>query len=301
MAFRVVLIENNAIIRYKLDNLMIKLKDKSVSIPLKDISTIVIDNHNTNLSIRVMNMLAKENVCLIICGLDHLPIGIYTSYNNHSRASKVIMQQIQLEQTLKDDYWSEIVIVKLLNQAKVLKKLGHEASIIDQIRGYALEVTSGDSTNREAHGAKVYFNRLMGKSFSRRDDSILLNSGLNYGYTIIRSYMARLCAGYGLSSLLGLHHKSEFNQFNLVDDLMEPVRPFVDYVAYEMLHDRDQFTLEHRQALVNIVNHKVQYKGKKQYIANALEEYVSDVCEAIKCQNFEQVQGIDFDGYLGEI
>ena len=68
----------------------------------------------------------------------------------------------------------------------------------------------------------------MGTTFSRGNEDILLNSGLDYGYTIIRAYIARLCVGYGLNSQLGIHHKNEFNRFNLIDDLMEPIRPFID-------------------------------------------------------------------------
>ncbi|MDF1618741.1 type II CRISPR-associated endonuclease Cas1 [Petrocella sp. FN5] len=300
MAFRVILIESDAIIRYKLDNLMIQISEKSISIPLRDISTIVIDNHNTSLSTRVLNMIAKENVCLIICGLDHMPIGIFTGFCNHSRASKVIAQQVALTQDIKEDFWCKIVIAKLMNQSKMLSKLGYEDNITDQIKAFTLDVKSGDSSNREAHGAKVYFNRLMGKSFSRGDDSILMNSGLNYGYTILRSYIARLCVGYGLNTMLGLHHRSEYNQFNLVDDLIEPLRPFVDYYVYGLLCNEKQFTYQHRQALVNIVNHKVFYKNKKQYLANALDEYIGDICDAIKNQDFTYVNNFDFDDYLGE-
>ena len=49
----------------------------------------------------------------------------------------------------------------------------------------ASETQTGDKTNREAHAAKIYFNELMDTSFSRGNDDILLNSGLDYGYTII--------------------------------------------------------------------------------------------------------------------
>lgn len=75
----------------------------------------------------------------------------------------------------------------------------------------------------------------MGTSFSRGNEDILLNSGLDYGYAVLRGYIARVCVGYGLNTQIGIHHKNEYNRFNLVDDLMEPLRPMIDIVAYESM------------------------------------------------------------------
>lgn len=58
---------------------------------------------------------------------------------------------------------------------------------------------------------------------------------MDYGYAVIRGYIARACVGYGLNTQIGIHHKSEYNRFNLVDDLMEPLRPIVDIVAYNSM------------------------------------------------------------------
>ena len=47
-----------------------------------------------------------------------------------------------------------------------------------------------DSTNREGHAAKVYFNALFGMSFTRSADTPV-NAALNYGYSIILSAFNR--------------------------------------------------------------------------------------------------------------
>ena len=52
------------------------------------------------------------------------------------------------------------------------------------LESYIDQVKLNDKTNREAHAAKVYFNALFGKNFSRNDNSSL-NACLNYGYAII--------------------------------------------------------------------------------------------------------------------
>lgn len=168
-----------------------------------------------------------------------------------------------------------------------------------QIEAFALELLSGDKSNREAHAAKVYFNLLMGTSFSRGNEDILLNSGLDYGYSILRSYIARVCVGYGLNTQIGIHHKSEYNRFNLVDDLMEPLRPLVDIVAYEILKDSQYFMPEHRHQLVNLLNMKIRYRNKKMYVCNMIENYVEQYASLImgRC---EDIVFPDIDEFIGE-
>lgn len=121
----------------------------------------------------------------------------------------------------------------------------------------------------------------MGKSFSRGNENILLNSGLDYGYAILRGYIARACVGYGLNTQIGIHHKNEYNRFNLVDDLMEPLRPFVDIVAYESMKDEEYFKPEHRRKLVNILNMKIKYRNKNMYLCNMIENYVEQFASLI--------------------
>ena len=249
---------------------------------------------------RVLNAIAEANITLITCDYNHLPFGLFTAFNNHSRASKVMGYQIEIHQKTKDEFWQEFVKAKILNQYKVLKQLGYEVGL-DKLTDYMEKVQLGDATNREAHAAKVYFNQLMGKSFSRGDDNILINSGLNYGYTIIRSFLARLCVGYGLNTMIGIHHKNEYNRFSLIDDLMEPVRPLVDLYVFQLMKDSRYFTREHRHQLINIVNHKIFYNDKKQFLGNAREEYVCSFVSAIKNQVITGLEFFDVDSYLGDV
>ncbi len=301
MSFRVVLIENAAKLRYKLDNLLVTIGETETRIPFSDISTIVIDNYDTTLSTRLLGIIAKENITLVICDYNHLPIGIYLGYNTHSRATKVMQKQINMEQRVKDELWAKIVKKKIENQNKVLLKRPSSQLAIDRLKGYFDDVSIGDKTNREGHAAKVYFNELMGKDFSRDDDSYIINSALNYGYAVIRSYIARLCVGYGLNTMIGLFHKNEYNQFNLVDDLMEPLRPIVDLYAIENITDKEFFTFDNRKGLIDLVNHKIIYNNKNQYIANALDMYIYKYSSALENYDFSALELPDLDNYLGKV
>ncbi len=282
MAFRVLLIENEVDVHLKLHNIVIsKVGEEDIWIPVDDVSTIVLDNLMIRLTTRMLAQLAEAGVGVIVCDQEHLPIGFYSGYDKHSRSSKVLGFQIRSD-CLYDVVWARIVRSKIMNQMKALVALGKgEAEIYDRLQDFARNVVPGDITNRESYAAKVYFNTLMGVSFSRGNPDILLNSGLDYGYSIIRSYLARLCVAYGLNTQIGIHHRNEYNRFNLVDDLMEPFRPMVDIYAYEILEGEEYFKIGHRRELVNVLNHTIRYMGKEMYLCNAMEEYVQQYASVI--------------------
>ena len=281
MSFRVILIENEVNIKVKLNNLIVTKNGEDLWIPLDDISMIVMDNLSSMLSARLLCQLSEQGIGLMMCNQEHLPTGYYSSYDNHSRASKVIGYQIEKKDEYYGQVWKEIVKVKILNQAKAYFYMKKDKEGAEKIAEYSLQILEEDKTNREAHAAKVYFNLLMGMSFSRGNENILLNSGLDYGYAVIRGYIARACVGYGLNTQIGIHHKSEYNRFNLVDDLMEPLRPFVDIVVYKLMKDSLYFMPEHRRNLVNILNMKIKYRNKNMYLCNMIDNYVEQFASLI--------------------
>lgn len=281
MAFRVILIESEVMIKVKLNNLVITKEGNDIWVPLDDISMIVMDNLSTTLSARLLCQLSEQGIGFMLCNQEHLPTGFYSSYDKYSRASKVIGFQIEKTLDYYDVVWKKLVIAKIVNQSNAYRILLNDDIGADKIHKFSTEITEGDKTNREAHAAKVYFNLLMGTTFSRGNEDILLNSGLDYGYAVLRGYVARVCVGYGLNTQIGIHHKNEYNRFNLVDDLMEPLRPIVDIVVYNVLKDEEYFTREHRRQLVNILNMKIIYKSKKMFICNMIESYVEQFAAMI--------------------
>ena len=176
MGFRVVLLENEVQIRLKLDNLIVRKEEKDIWIPLSDISMLVIDNMRITVTARVMASLANYNIGVIWCDQNHLPIGFYCSYDNHSRISKQIRYQIAWKSEDYDRIWEDIVKSKIQNQYGVLQKLEKNQQVVDSMKIFCQEVEPGDLHNREAHAAKIYFNELMGTTFSSGNEDILLNA-----------------------------------------------------------------------------------------------------------------------------
>lgn len=144
----------------------------------------------------------------------------------------------------------------------------------------AERVNSGDSNNIEALVAKKYFKYLFGDRFIR-DYNDVFNSALNYGYSIIRGAIARSVVSYGYIPSVGIHHKSELNNFNLVDDFIEPFRSLVDLWVKTNVIEQMEFDKKVRAGLVNLLNADVKIQGKVQSVNNAINIMIASYTSAI--------------------
>lgn len=132
---------------------------------------------------------------------------------------------------MKKQIWKQIVEAKIRNQSLLLEKQGKGKGVLAQ---HYNNVKSGDSTNREAMAAKVYWKMLMGKDFVRDRWGHAPNPMLNYGYTILRAMVARSLMNAGLLPSIGVFHRNCYNAYPLADDIMEPYRPYVDQKVKEL-------------------------------------------------------------------
>lgn len=227
MGWRIVQITKPCKLSVKNRQLMYEpFEDEALKLPLEDISVVILENKQILLSSSLLSELAQYDVALFACDDHHLPSGSFFPYHHHSRYSETAWFQLESSEPLKKRLWQEVVKAKINNQAAVLEALHKDGS--KKLFEIAKLVQSGDVKNAEAYAANLYWKYLFG-NFNRGDENNIINSALNYGYAIVRGAMARSVVGSGLMPCFGIHHFNKLNQFNLVDDLMEPFRPFVDY------------------------------------------------------------------------
>ena len=150
------------------------------------------------------------------------------------------------------------------------------------LENYVRQVQFADSTNREGHAAKVYFNALFGLDFSRGAD-IVINSALNYGYTIVASMFSREITSCGYMTQLGLFHDNMFNNFKLASDLMEPFRVLVDRKVCDM--EIEEFTSKEKLKLVNLMQDSVIINGRNEVFTNAVRIYCKSIFDALEQQD----------------
>lgn len=209
--------------------LLKKFNGDCMDYPIEDINSILIENQYTTISIQAMNKLVESNIVVYVCDSKHMPTSYLLGYNSFYKNLEVYNYQTDVPKPLLKQLWKAIIIQKISNQGEVLKLTG----ISNDLVKYTSQIKSGDADNVESVAANKYFKLLFGRDFIRRDNT-LINAALNYGYAIIRGAIARSVVAHGLQPYLGMHHCNKLNNFNLVDDLIEPFRPIVDLFVYSI-------------------------------------------------------------------
>lgn len=276
MGYRVIYIEKCEYLRLYLDNLKVEVKKDTLLIPVSDIQILVIDNYQSNLSVPLINKLTDNNVCTIICGVDHLPKSYILPMNGHFSSSGNLARQINWKQERKDVMHARIVQMKILNQIEILKTNNKSFDVEKKLYEFVDSVEMGDCTNREGLAAKMYFRELFGHDFIRFEEDVV-NAGLNYGYAIFRSLITSIIVAKGYIANLGIFHKGKQNMFNLSDDIIEVFRPIVDNYVFNNMMDDIIFKQEHREALIQLTNKKISIDGRKQTVANAISFYLDSI------------------------
>ena len=300
MGWRIVHVKEGDLLRLRLDNLEVRKKDNKVYIPLTDITMVVLEGNRTTITTKLLSSFSQNNIGLVICDDKYLPVGIYLPYGQYHHYSKRVILQAGWTQDQKGLIWQNVIGQKMNNQLEYAKLCGVEEERLELMQDLITNLTIGDVTNREGHVAKVYFDSLYGKSFTRDDDN-LINFAMNFGYAILRSCMARIVVGNGLVTMLGIFHRNEFNSFNLVDDLMEPYRPLMDYwVNKYVIGDEDYLSYESRLKIIEFMNQKIKLQNKKMTIDNSMQEYVASFVTAMEENDPELLIKIELSNFIGE-
>ncbi len=255
MTWRSVVISKPARLSLKQGALLVEQTQGSASVPLEDIASLVLDNQQITLTTPLLSACAEQQVVVITVNDSHTPNGVFLAHTPHSRAVKVMRQQLAMSQPHKKRLWQLIVQQKIRNQAQLLAQY-EQSDTVERLLALAERTKSGDSDNCEAIAAQTYFPALFGKSFTR-DTSVFANSALNYGYAIIRAAIARSLVSYGFLPAFGLHHRNELNAFNLADDFIEPYRIFMDAKVKKLTEQYDEshtLNTELKASLVNVLH-----------------------------------------------
>lgn len=255
------------------------------SVPAEDISFLILDSKQISITTHTIDNLLQNGAGVMFCGDNHHPSGIANPISGNFSQTLKIAQQSKVKKPLLKQLWKRIIRQKINNQATLLHLT---EKIYAPLKEKAKRVKSGDKGNMEGQAARYYWKQLFGKEFIRDRDGEPPNHLLNYGYSIIRAIVARSIVATGLHPSLGIHHKNQFNAFCLADDLMEPYRPFVDQLVYD-LYDAENidFALskEDRNNLLSIIHQPVRIKAQGMQMINAIQETANSYYNSIDKEN----------------
>lgn len=277
MGWRIVVVTKPSKLDLKLGYLVVRDSESSVRIHLSEISILIVETTRSSITTALLNELVRQKIKTIFCDEKQNPSSELLPCNGSYNCSAKIREQIKWQDHTKQLVWTCIVAEKIRKQAENLRYF--EKSESEKLYRYLDELEFNDASNREGHAAKVYFNALFGKSFSRSEECPV-NAALNYGYSIVLSCVNREVACNGYITQLGLFHDNMFNPFNLSCDLMEPFRPIVDGFVKKSAFSI--FETAEKQAVLSLLNREFVVSERKETLINAIKLYVRSVFNALE-------------------
>lgn len=282
MAFRTILIEKARRINLDLNSIIVNYEDNNFVINLDEISIVIFDDPMCLISLKLLSKLCEKGISVIFTDYSHNPIGTLLPLQKHSRAPKKLKQQIEWNNKEKKFLWSMIVSNKIQNQIYTLQKLNKKDQV-DLLNKYILDIKEDDKTNREGLASRTYFKELFSSNFRRFNEDII-NYCLNFAYQIIRSKISQEIVSLGYITQLGINHKSEYNSFNLSDDLIEPYRPIMDYYIFIILESNPEeyLTPQLKRKIIDILNNEINYNHQKIKIGISIQFYIQNIMSFIE-------------------
>lgn len=287
MLKRTIYIGNPAYLKLKDRQMQIidpETKELKSSIPVEDLGFLVLDNFQITLSHQLIVALQGNNVAIISCDELHLPFSLMLPMAGHSEHSERLKNQLNISEPLRKQLWKQTVEAKISQQMLLLKKLGKN---FEPMMEYLANVKSGDSTNMEGIAAQYYW-RQMFDNFIREREGNFPNNFLNYGYSILRSIVARALVCGGMNPTLGIFHRNKYNPYCLADDIMEPYRPYVDLMVYELFSHPsigDELNREAKAYLLKITTSDVQILQKTRPLIVAVSSTTTSLYKCYTGEN----------------
>jgi CRISPR-associated protein Cas1 len=275
MIKRTLFFGNPAYLSTKNEQLVVNFPEESKKeaiIPIEDLGYIVLENPQITITSGLIMKLVQNKTAVVTCDKQHLPCSFLQPLVGHSEQTERIRHQLKASLPLKKNLWQQTISAKITNQATHLSFQRRNALKLER---WANEVKSGDTGNHEAIAAAYYFQNLFDEveGFSRNQKGVPPNNLLNYGYAILRAVAARALVSSGMLPSVGIFHKNKYNAFCLADDLMEPYRPFVDTLVFEMVkagEEVHELTPDLKQVLLTIPAMDVIIDGKQSPLMNAM-------------------------------
>ena len=289
MTWRTVVIESSCKLSYKNDYLIVRNEDVKM-IHLSEINTMIIDSTAVTITSYLVSEMLNRKIKIIFCDQKRSPIGEVIPYYGSHDSSKKIHLQMQWDSEYAKLIWTEVIKRKIYYQAQLLDYYELQTSYM--LYQYYNNVKFFDETNREGHAAKVYFNSLFGKNFSREEKNNV-NIALNYGYTIILSQFNKEIVANGYLTQIGIKHTNYFNPYNLSSDLMEPFRPIVDKVVKD--NYGEVFGGSMKIKLLDILNKKVIIKNSSQYLTKAISIYLKSIFSALEKKDISLIEFFEYE------
>ena len=307
------LLSHNLRVRLKLDQLHITDLDSGTdkSVPLADVAVIVCATRDTEFSSSSLRRMAELNVLLLICNEKFEPCAITLPYYRPTN-TELLRRQIEWTPEWKTAMWRQIITAKVRNQAANVAHLKRAHTVLTEIANrcekpnpvvtnekkpslVTLTATKraaflSDSPDAsESRAARHYWKHLLPRlsEWQQTDEKNRVpgtregvNGMLDYGYAILRTAVLRSLAAHGFIAAIGIAHTAKAGSFALADDVMEPLRPWIDRELKVFLQGGPRPMTEWMRQSVSVLQLEVSINRNKMRLLNAIDVYVQSFADA---------------------
>ncbi len=185
-----------------------------------------------------------------------------------------LLRKHQYEYT-ENDIGRKIEQNKIKNQSQILKNIRGKNQIMKEgielldkmVVQLEQQLEYLEVMGIEGNAARVYFSRVFDnvdwKGRKPRIKNDYVNVTLDIGYTMLFNIVDAILQVYGFDTYYGVFHKCFYMRKSLVCDLMEPIRPVVDYQVRKSIN-----LGQCKENDFEVVNNRwcLKYKSNPQYI-----------------------------------
>jgi CRISPR-associated protein Cas1 len=227
-------------------------------VPINPLKRVIIAGSQT-IETPVLRRLADENISVMFLSGKQLRFGGMLHGRIHNNGALRVKQYQKSISAFPVEFAKELVIRKIIAQSQMLEKalnkrpdkrlaltsgiktlqriwhgMKNTEMSIDTIRGMEGRASSAYfSAYTELFADSLYFT-----GRNRRPPEDPVNAMLSLCYTLLHFEMVREIETIGLDPTIGFYHQFDYGRESLACDLVEPYRPAVDRLVYELFRDR---------------------------------------------------------------
>ncbi len=300
----------------KLDQLHVEDREKGAerTVPLADVAVIVSAAPDLTVTSGALRRMAELNVLLIVCNERFEPCALTVPYYR-ATSTELLRRQIEWTPEWKLAMWRQIITAKVRNQAANVVHLKRAHSVLTEIAercemglqcedecaprpkhslaNIAPGRRAGLHTDApgacESRAARHYWKHVIPRlsDWQQTDETRRIpgtrggvNGMLDYGYAIIRTAVLRSLASHGFIAAVGIAHAAKAGSFALADDLVEPLRPFVDRELQRFLQKGPRPMEEWMKHVVKVLAKELSVGRAKVRLLGAIDLYVQSFAKA---------------------
>lgn len=244
--------------------------------PTSELCAVILATPKATITAPALAALGTAKVPLLVCDEKFSPISILSPICGPTNTAVAVAQR-RLTEARERELWFHVVREKVLAQA---------FAIPEPAKSRLLEIAAGPiSGTSESVAAKLYWAawfRLAGGTVKKREKGTRagINGQLDYGYAVIRTLVLRCLVCQGMNPSYGIGHSERPGGFPLADDLMEPLRPFVERAVLNFEDDSEDFRKWAARA-ASLVSDKCLFDGQQMALDDATLLSIQSFARAI--------------------